>query len=751
MFVLPRSQQVEAWRKWAADDRVSELRAEALRQLTWANDKTALEHNIDALDSSDPAVRTTAAAALAMAGSDSVARARVALRDALAAASKKQRPAMVWALVELSDKRIAEQALEYHRKGAFDTVTALDGTPAFRIEKLARLLDLTWLFALSNAPEPGLRQVSAFGLSRNAAPAHAEVLSRLVSDEDTQVASEAAPGLAKIGNPAALAALHDALNKADKDRYQKMLEALRDRSGVAGLAAALPASTPASEATAIGQYRLQVIFDMMFSSESVGWRYDGRVGQLLLAWIKTPRHPHWQTRVALTLGQMGDPRAVPLLARRLRQDPLRLYRCSSDNDFELRLCRDDNERVVAARLIADLAEIYPREAENMRVEAEDALMSWMHGQPSPHTNAMRALAKLGSKKDIKSLRAWANPTAKLPQEGDQPPMPEEWVIALGAQRYVGRLRDEPSFPGLLAALKRRPANIDISMDNLMQGGLAILGMSLLALAEGAANGLSEWGDNRAFLPLLMHAESPLENERSRTAACVALPWVANQADRSKIIDDIRTHSSADKRDEFLRNCLLEGLINRPQPGTANELFALFATEVNSVIRHQIARAIGKAGITREIEADLFAALQKPETSVDAALALMLGASPQAAARAVATVARSGSSLDELSELWYRSFGYWTEEDIHFGRIFRWIDNAKAIGRVAAREGRYDFANLQLKKQFDDLYFDNGPHSLTRNVLRMRLLELRGVLHLREPSREALEYMKMNGALLQLEQ
>ena len=60
------------------------------------------------------------------------------------------------------------------------------------------------------------------------------------------------------------------------------------------------------------------------------------------------------------LAEIGDVRAVPTLAKRLRMDPLKIY--SDQNDYEMMLKRDDNERVVAARMIADLAVLHPAEA-----------------------------------------------------------------------------------------------------------------------------------------------------------------------------------------------------------------------------------------------------------------------------------------------------------------------------------------------------------------------------------------------------
>ena len=98
----------------------------------------------------------------------------------------------------------------------------------------------------------------------------------------------------------------------------------------------------------------------------------------------------------------------------------------------MELKRDDNERVEGARMIADFAQLHPEKVEEIRQQAEDALIFWIYELPSPHANGLRALAASGSKKDITAFRKWSNPDAPLPKEGQQPPMPEEWVIAQSA-------------------------------------------------------------------------------------------------------------------------------------------------------------------------------------------------------------------------------------------------------------------------------------------------------------------------------
>src|ERR1700759_5642932 len=152
--------------------------------------------------------------------------------------------------------------------------------------------------------------------------------------------------------------------------------------------------------------------------------------------------------------------------------------------------RNNNERVVASRILADLAAMYPDKRADIRDQSEDAVIFWIHEMPSPHANGMRALAAMESKKDIAALRKWANPSKPLPLEGQQPPMPEEWVIAQSALRYVGWLKDQRSWSVLEKALTARPKEDDVTMDGLMVGGIAILGMTLRAIGVGAADGFS---------------------------------------------------------------------------------------------------------------------------------------------------------------------------------------------------------------------------------------------------------------------
>jgi len=321
---------------------------------------------------------------------------------------------------------------------------------------------------------------------------------------------------------------------------------------------------------------------------------------------------------------------------------------------------------------------------------------------------------------------------------------------------VGWLKDESSWKVMLDMLKKRPHEIDVTMDSLLQGGLAILGMTLRAVGVGAAHGFSEWGDPKAFKPLLDYIEEPRENEQSRMAACEALAWVAKPDDMVKVAEKIAEYDKPEASDQFIRACLLETLIQRPVPGTAPALLKLMTPDSELKTRHQVARAIGKAGINDEVQAKLFEMLENEALMNDAALALILGGKPSVAARAVAHYGTIDpkmrkAAIDELQDLFYRSFGYWSTEDLAKGRIFRWVDNAVAISRVEIGDTPQEWARGQLEAQFNNLQFDNGPHSFTRVVLRVRLLDMAkgDDAELRAGAIRTLKFMKEQGVLLAL--
>ncbi|HEX7668500.1 MAG TPA: HEAT repeat domain-containing protein, partial [Polyangiaceae bacterium] len=690
----------------------------------------------------DQNVRAQAATALAEYGSPAADSAKPALMKALAEAKAESKPQIAWALVELGEQSAQKAVLDEYRAGHLSQVRTLDGALAFDPNKLVALIGVDGLANMAADPSPAVRQLVATVLSRHAEAKYTDALIKLLGDSDEEISRQAAPGLGKIGDERSRAPLLEKLKGADNDSRAKYLEALRDGVGTEGLVVSIDSIS--KEDRAKEWHRIEQVFGMIRKLS------DPRGGEALLRYIASKPHIHWETFAAFALAEIGDVRAVPSLARRLRMDEQKIY--TDDTDYEMMVKRNNNERVVAARMIADLAVMYPDKRAQMREQAEDAIIFWIHELPSPHANGMRALAAMESTKDIAAMRKWANPDKPLPLEGQQPPMPEEWVVAQSALRYVGWMKDPPSYAVMEKDLKRRDPKLEVTMDGLMHGGLAILGMTLRAIGVGAAQGLSEWGDHKAFKPLMDYIEEPKENEQSRMEACSAMAWVGNADDMVTVAQKIQKYAGGDPKDEFRRACLLETLITRPIPGTATALMELLKPASSMTTRHQAARAIGKAGFDATVEAKLLEMMKDEQLMVDATLALLLGGTADGAARAMAMWSdKPKEALEELQDLWYKSFGYWSTEDLERGHIFRFVDNAEAIAKVELKDTPQEWAPVLLTKQFENLDFDNGPHSFTRVVLRHKLLEMaKGDDAVkRAAALRTLRFMKEQGILLAL--
>ncbi len=736
--MLPRAEQIPRWRVWAEPGKEPFLRMDAFAQLAWAKDPEGLQLIIKGLASDDHRIRGTAATALLEYG-DAAAPAKPELMKALTDADDSDKPQICWALSELHAGEAFDQVLVEYRAGRLAKVQRMDGFPAFDPDVLASMVSLDKLSSLAGDESDSVRQLVATVLSRTGDAKWTTVLIKLVQDKSVEVAREAAVGLGKIANEQAMGPLLGALEKADKDSRSKFLEALRDGVGANGLILALGSvshQTPERE-----KFQTKQLFDMMRELE------DPRGGDMLAKYIESNPKPHWKTEAALRLAEIGDLRAVPTLAWRMRQDPLKLY--NEVDDPELR--QDDNERVVGARMLADLAILHPDQADKVRAQAEDAVMFWLTDHPQPHANGLRFLAAAGSTSSLPRMRAWADPKTPLPKEGQQD-FPQDWATAQSALRYLGWMKDAGSWGLLERQLSRRPNKVDATMDSLMQGGLAVLGMTLRALGVGASHGFAQWGDPRAYSDLVKYIEEPMNNEQARIEACFSLSWVATDDEMKEVVRKVHDYNKPDPKSQVIRGCYLETLIHRPVPTATAGLLDLLKPEVDVEVRHQAARAIGFGGVTKEIASQLFEKLSDVNMHGDAALALLIGGDTDTATRALASYNGSPpEALDELKNTYNQTFGYWSDRDYEVGNVARWIQNAEACRHVNVNGALQDWPKLLLQRSIEGIEFDNGPHSITRVQFRVRLLnDARGKDEVKRNAAIAtLKFMREKGVLMAL--
>jgi hypothetical protein len=144
------------------------------------------------------------------------------------------------------------------------------------------------------------------------------------------------------------------------------------------------------------------------------------------------------------------------------------------------------------------------------------------------------------------------------------------------------------------------------------------------------------------------------------------------------------------------------------------------------VRHQIARAIGMGGITRNMIQPIFDKLKDISLRADAALALILGADADTAARAIATYNDKdvpAEAIEELKDVFNKTFGYWSDRNYETGDIARWVENAEAIAHVKVHDQLQDWPRIILGRNLvESIEIDNGPHSMTRVLLRWRLMQ-----------------------------
>jgi HEAT repeat protein len=707
--VLPLAEALPKWRVWAKMDDVPKLQEEAFAQLAWAKDAEGLQLIIKGLESGDHRVRGTAATALLEYGTPGGDAAKPALLKALKGSDASDKPQLAWALAALHEGAAFDEVMIEYRAGHLAKVQRLDGNPAFDPEQLAGMVSLDKLATLAGDESESVRQLVATVLSRTADPKYTQALIKLVQDKSVEVAREAAVGLGKISNEQAMQPLLGALSKADKDSRQKFLEALRDGVGGKGLVLALQSVDKSKRE--IEKHQIKLIFDMLRALE------DPRAGDALAAYVATNPQPHWKTEAGLRLAEIGDLRGVAPLAWRMKQDPLNLYNKDLDPDYRL----DDNERVVSARMLADLAVVNPDKRAEIRAEAYDGVYYWMTTKPQPHANALRFMAAADAKEALPKMRSWANPSTPFPKEGQQD-FPPVWGTAQSSLRYVGWMQDPQSWGTLEAQLRRRPEKVDATMEALLQGGMAVMGMSLRAVGVGAAHGLAQWGDSKAYPTLVKYIEDKQNNEQSRIEACFSLGWVATDDQMKEVAKKVKDLDKPDAKTQLIRGCYLESLVRKPLPSATAGLVDLISGSLDLEVQHQAARAVGFGGITPAITSQLMEKLKNPATRTDAALAILLGGDADSVRRMLGSYNDVDSAaLEELKGVYNQTFGYWSDRNYENGDVARWIDNAFTASRVKVKDALQDWPKLILSRAIQGIDYDNGPHSVTRVQMRVRLL------------------------------
>jgi hypothetical protein len=221
----------------------------------------------------------------------------------------------------------------------------------------------------------------------------------------------------------------------------------------------------------------------------------------------------------------------------------------------------------------------------------------------------------------------------------------------------------------------------------------------------------------------------------------------------KKINDV---TGTDPKSNMLRQCYLETLVHRPVPDATAGLIDLLVPAVTDIeVRHQAARAIGMGGLTQAMVPQLFDKLSDVALKADTELALILGADADTASRALATYndpAVPAEAIEELKDIYNKTFGYWSDKNYENGDIARWVANAQALAHVKIHDQLQDWPRIVLGRNLvESIEIDNGPHSMTRVQLRNRLnMDAKGSNEVKRNEAIALlKFTKEKGVLMAL--
>ena len=366
--------------------------------------------------------------------------------------------------------------------------------------------------------------------------------------------------------------------------------------------------------------------------------------------------------------------------------------------------------------LAELAVLHPEAREQLRALAEEpALNLAMHYHSA---SAMRFLAAVGSAKGL----AWLRTTVSGPKSLAAPDEHSESLA--GALRALGWAKDEPSFPALVRQLGRLPPKPPGRVPNREEEGTAtdagMLAQHLSDLGFGAVQGLAEWGDPRAAGPLTRLIEQGTWFDDLDLEACEALAWCADERAMAAVVAKVRTLGARPgPRAQSLAACYAATLARRAPASVVPAVVDLLARPLPEIVRARVALALGHTGLDAAAEARLAPMLHVPALRPHAAVALVLGASAEEAARTADTLAAKGP--DALREVDARlSDLFVSREDLEDGTLFRWVRNGGAVRHVRVDGKRALHVSLDGLPGYCAL---EAPHALTTILARYRLWQM----------------------------
>ncbi len=575
-------------------------------------------------------VRRDAAQALAAIGLPAAESAKQKLLDVLPTTDVIDRAAVVWALAVLRESRAADAIIEEFSRGGLQDKEGFDPriiTEVLGPERLGSEQLIT------HRSEP-VRRLTALALAESGTPDVVGPLGRLLTAE------LALPQEVPEGQP--------------EDTPVQSVEVIRAAAAGLGRTGEAAAAQPLFALLEAQPSMRAVVIDGLRKSSGAS-ALANLIGQARDAGVKL--------ELVRLLAETHDPSSADTLAG-LLEDP--------DNDIK-------------AEAAYALAELGDRRATAKLLELAQ--------NPDTIDEALLGLKRLGDPASVEGLVALltSNPGRKadilraLGRTGDQNVSrylePElEGDDAGAAALALADLGSETGYRKLLTIIPR-PANVEMGATNA--GERAISNDALIAKRRAAITAVGQFARPDAAEALMRIVEDPLDDYELRSRAAAALGQVATPEHLAAVIAKVQDPTV----DETIRRYYLQALWQKPQPSLNPQLMQLIASDAPSEIRRAASLAVGYSADPAQDQA-LMTMLDNEATRREAAFAITLGGSAEAAAKLAETLGADRDTAEVLNTSLQSDELAWfdllTQGMVESGEIWRRLEVARALGSAPDR-------------------------------------------------------------------
>jgi HEAT repeat protein len=525
---------------------------------------------------------------------------------------------------------------------------------------ISDVLGIARLAGLTGATNSvAVRTLAAMALSEAASAEAVDPLIRLLGDSEPEVVRAAAAGLGRTGDPRSGPPLFALLARQPMLK-QSILDALRKSTGARGLVALVGGATDPVIKREITKMLRET--------------HDPAAAEALVR-LSSDADEETKLTAALGLADLGDARAVPFL---------------------LTLAGGTNEAAAQDSIDA---------LRGLRsAEAGPALVPLLTQFLSRHAALLRAIGASGNAAACDALWAEVHPNGVPPDTIDDT---EAALVS------VGDLRCESAFQPLLDLLKR-PEGIDYSVPTL-ENENSYRNRSKAAEALGLYENKPD-----AITALRTVVEDGTDDVRVRLAAAISLGRLADEATLREIVTKVKDGTT----DAQVRQFYAQALWQKPSRALSADLLTLFgqAGGVPAQVSRAAALAVGYCGDPANDDR-LMAMLDTEATRRDAAFAIALGGSPEAAAKLVTALATDGD-LREVMQLAFQSqdsddLELLTVDMFATGAVMRRIGAAQVL-RVGVGDNRFGLAWIKILERLKAGW--SGPGGATPRFAREKLYE-----------------------------